>query len=548
MYRNYFNNDSYLKGKFIKYAVLVDSKNNLKVIPYNFDYLTFLFGGVTYLFRKEILKGVALLFTQALSIYLLGVPIGIILSFIITFIVSIFSGKYYVSNLIKEGALSFDEYEENGYSHEYDENVVLSHSDEKRGNIMIYDYKYSVQRQNTIFYCAGLFVAVSIILLTGFKMRLDNNTEYKSVVTKKTESGTTNGENVEISNEFVLLLADDKNIESFALVNFDKDKDKVDCNYYYGQTLVKQGDSSISISKVFEDKGIIPEDILKKYFKIDKDISQIKVDINKLEEIIPKVKDNSIEEKYKEILINSTKLDDEKYDQIIKDASILDKVNNEVEENYLNYDAALEYKNKVESSKETFEIKKGDYYEIALSSIASKEAIKALGDSIKEDTLYYFDYSDLDCNPLVKKIKEKNKELKTAKKVATKEDANSNVNDNKNINIANKTEQSSHNNYNVNNNNNTNYNKPTKPTKPMNQTTSQGSVNNTGNGNSGANNQGNSSNGSNWDVGNSENTGSSGGDIEDDKNESNGSDTEVNPDSGSEDINQDKEDEVETDN
>ncbi|MBM7833079.1 hypothetical protein [Clostridium sardiniense] len=435
MNKNDFNRHIYLKGKGIKYDVLVDDKNNLKVVPYNFDYLTFLFGGLAYLFRKEIIKGIALLFLQGLLIYLLNIPIGIILSFIITFIVGVFSGKAYSNKLIREGAIPFDEYEENGYSHEYKENISLSRADEKKGARMNQGYKHSIKKQNTIFCIAGILMLIGVTLLTGFKVKSNShNTEYKAVTTQSESDSKNNDKKIEIPSQFIILLADDKNIESFALINFDKDKHKMSGKYYNGEVLVKEGDKAIPLNDVFKDKGIIPDGVFKKYFGIDKSIPQVKVDIKQVEEIMPELKDSKVENKYKDILINTTKLDDEKYEKIVSDASILNKVDDKVEENYLDYDAALKYKNIIKDSKETFDIKKGKYYEVSLNSIASNKAIKALGDEAKGDVLYYFDYNDLEYNDLVKKLKAKNKEIKDAEEEATNtavENNNSNRNNNR---------------------------------------------------------------------------------------------------------------------
>ncbi|GAA0070265.1 hypothetical protein UT300003_17880 [Clostridium sardiniense] len=429
MKKNDFNRHIYLKGKGIKYDVLVDDKNNLKVVPYNFDYLTFLFGGLAYLFRKEIIKGIALLFLQGLLIYLLNVPIGIIISFVITFIVGIFSGKAYSNKLIREGAISFDEYEENGYSHEYKENTSLSRADEKKGARMNQGYKHSIKKQNTVFYIAGILMLIGVTLLTGFKVKSNSdNTKYKAVTTQSESNSKNNDKKVEIPNQFIILLANDNKIESFALINLDKDKHKMSGKYYNGEVLVKEGDKAIPLNDVFKDKGMIPEGVFKKYFGIDKSIPQIKVDIKKAEEIIPELKDSKVEDKYKDILIKTTKLNEENYEKIVSDGSILSKVDDKVEENYLDYDAALKYKSMIKDSKETFDIKKGNYYEISLNSIASNKAIKALGDEAKGDVLYYFDYNDLEYNDLVKKLKAKNKEIKAAEEEAANNAAENNSN------------------------------------------------------------------------------------------------------------------------
>ena len=398
-----FNTRILLKGKGIKYAVLVDSENNLKVIPYSLDYLTFLFGGITYLFRKEILKGIALLFIQILSIYILDIPIGIILNFVITFIASIFSGKSYTNKLIREGALPFDEYEENGYSHEYDESIAISRASEKRGSRMLEDYKSSIKRQNTIFYCLGSLTLISIILITGFEMKLKDSSAEKTLTTKPSEEKISENIKLEIPNEFVVLLTDKGSLESFALIKYDEKDCKLSGKYYNGQVLINRDNKSIPLNEVFKSEGILPQNMFKKYFGINKKLTQIKVDINKLEELLPNIKNSEIDEQYKGLLIKSTKLDDEKYEELIEGGAILNDLDGEINEDYLDDEIALGYKKMILDSKINLDIKKGNYYEIALNSIASDSVIESY--NIKQDILYYFDYSDLDHNNLIKKLR-----------------------------------------------------------------------------------------------------------------------------------------------
>lgn len=398
-----FNAHILLKGKGIKYAVLVDSENNLKVIPYSLDYLTFLFGGITYLFRKEILKGIALLFIQILSIYILDIPIGIILNFVITFIASMFSGKSYTNKLIREGALPFDEYEENGYSHEYDESIAISRASEKRGSRMLEDYKSSIKRQNTIFYCLGSLTLISIILITGFEMKLKDSSAEKTLTTKPSEEKISENIKLEIPNEFVVLLTDKGSLESFALIKYDEKNCKLSGKYYNGQVLINRDNKSIPLNEVFKSEGILPQNMFKKYFGINKKLTQIKVDINKLEELLPNIKNSEIDEQYKGLLIKSTKLDDEKYEELIEGGFILNDLDGEINEDYLDDEIALGYKKMILDSKINLDIKKGNYYEIALNSIASDSIIESY--NIKQDILYYFDYSDLDHNNLIKKLR-----------------------------------------------------------------------------------------------------------------------------------------------
>ncbi len=128
-----YNNLMHLRGRGIKYAVLVDKNEKLKIIPYNFYYVTFLFGGISYLIRKHILKGIALILAQAIFIYTFKIPVGLVLNYIITFILALFSGKDYVGSLINSGAIEFNNYEKNGCSLEYNQDKEITALQEKKG-------------------------------------------------------------------------------------------------------------------------------------------------------------------------------------------------------------------------------------------------------------------------------------------------------------------------------------------------------------------------------------------------------------------------------
>ena len=118
---------------------------------------------------------------------------------------------------------------------------------------------------------------------------------------------------------------------------------------------------------------------------------------------MPNIKNSEIDEQYKGLLIKSTKLDDEKYEELIEGGFILNDFDGEINEDYLDDEIALGYKKMILDSKIHLDIKKGNYYEIALNSIASDSVTESY--NIKQDILYYFDYSDLDHNNLIKKLR-----------------------------------------------------------------------------------------------------------------------------------------------
>lgn len=234
-------------------------------------------------------------------------------------------------------------------------------------------------------------------------MKLKDSSAEKTLTTKPSEEKISENIKLEMPNEFVVLLTDKGSLESFALIKYDEKNCKLSGKYYNGQVLINRDNKSIPLNEVFKSEGILPQNMFKKYFGINKKLTQIKVDINKLEELLPNIKNSEIDEQYKGLLIKSTKLDDEKYEELIEGGFILNDLDGEINEDYLDDEIALGYKKMILDSKINLDIKKGNYYEIALNSIASDSVIESY--NIKQDILYYFDYSDLDHNNLIKKLR-----------------------------------------------------------------------------------------------------------------------------------------------
>ncbi|WP_394895999.1 hypothetical protein [Clostridium baratii] len=248
------NDFTYLRGKGIKYAVLVDKDEKLKVIPYNFDYVTFLTGGISYLIRKQILKGISLILVQALIIYILNIPIGLILNYVITFILALFSGKDYGRNLINSGAIEFNSYEENGYSLEYNEDKEITALQEKKGRRKKRSITENIKKQNLIFYIASVAILSIGVIVTGINLKDDTGSKYSGVYANKEDNNIVN---------FTILLTDEESLHSFSIVEVNKLENNIKANYYVGELLIKDDEKALSVNEVYKKYGIIKNSIIK---------------------------------------------------------------------------------------------------------------------------------------------------------------------------------------------------------------------------------------------------------------------------------------------
>ncbi|MGG7325583.1 hypothetical protein, partial [Clostridium baratii] len=230
------NDFTYLRGKGIKYAVLVDKDEKLKIIPYNFDYVTFLFGGISYLIRKEIIKGISLILVQALLIYIINIPIGLVLNYVITFILALFSGKDYGRNLINSGAIEFNSYEENGYSLEYNEDKEI-----------------------TIFYVTSVAIISIGTIITGMNLKGDIGSKYNGVYANKEDNNIVN---------FTILLTDEESLHSFSIVEVNKLENTIKANYYVGELLIKDDEKSLSANELYKKDGIIKNSAIEENFNV----------------------------------------------------------------------------------------------------------------------------------------------------------------------------------------------------------------------------------------------------------------------------------------
>lgn len=399
---NKHNDFTYLRGKGIKYAVLVDKDEKLKIIPYNFDYVTFLFGGISYLIRKQILKGISLILVQALLIYILNIPIGLVLNYVITFILAVYSGKDYGRNLINSGAIEFNSYEENGYSLEYNEGKEITALQEKKGRRKKKSITENIKKQNLIFYVTSVAIISIGTIVTGINLKSDLESKNREVYANKEDDNIFN---------FTMLLTDEENLHSFSIVEVNKLENRIKASYYVGELLIKDDEKTLSANEVYKKDGIIKDSIIKENFDIDNGM-QLKLNLKDYKKFMDYNKKYTLDKIYNNILLKSTELEYKKFNEFVNSISLLEKNEDKdlVNEKYLESNLVEEYKKII--NKDTFKLTKGEYKEKRLSDIVSTKAILALNGELKDKTIYYIDEEILDLNDTIKKLKDKDEELK----------------------------------------------------------------------------------------------------------------------------------------
>ena len=414
------NDFTYLRGRGIKYAVLVDKDEKLKIIPYNFDYVTFLFGGISYLIRKEILKGISLILVQVLLIYMLNIPIGLILNYVITFILALFSGKDYTRSLVDNGAIEFNSYEENGYSLEYNEDKEITALQEKKGRRKKRSIKENIKKQNLIFYIASVAIISIGTIVTGINLKSDLESKNREVYANKEDDNIFN---------FTMLLTDEENLHSFSIVEVNKLENRIKASYYVGELLIKDNEKTLSANEVYKKDGIIKDSIIKENFYIDNGM-QLKLNLKDYKKFMDYNKKYTLDKIYNNILLKSTELEYKKFNEFVNLISLLEKSEDKdlVNEKYLESSLVEEYKKII--NKDTFELTKGEYKEKRLSDIVSTKAILALNGELKDKTIYYMDEEVLDLNDTIKKLRNKDEEIKAKEAEESNENNDTSINNN----------------------------------------------------------------------------------------------------------------------
>ncbi|MGL5153140.1 MAG: teichoic acids export ABC transporter ATP-binding subunit TagH [Clostridium sp.] len=97
------------RGKIVSFASLISIKRKIKVIPYNFDYLTAFFGPLPSLFRKQFLVMGLLILAEFLSVFIFDGVVGIVMALVCNQIFALFTGRKHSRDLVLDDSyIPFD--------------------------------------------------------------------------------------------------------------------------------------------------------------------------------------------------------------------------------------------------------------------------------------------------------------------------------------------------------------------------------------------------------------------------------------------------------
>ena len=246
----------------------------------------------------------------------------------------------------------------------------------------------------------------------------DIGSKYNGVYANKEDNNIVN---------FTILLTDEESLHSFSIVEVNKLENNIKANYYVGDLLIKDDEKALSVNEVYKKYGIIKNSIIKENFDVDNGI-QLKLNLKDYKKFISYNKNDTLDKIYNNILLKSIELEDKKFDEFINSISILEKNEDKdlVNEKYLESNLVEEYKKIID--KDTFKLTKGEYKEKRLSDIVSTKAILALNGEVKDKTIYYMDEEVLDLNDTIKKLKDKDEELKKLEFKQDKEEMETYIN------------------------------------------------------------------------------------------------------------------------
>lgn len=230
----------------------------------------------------------------------------------------------------------------------------------------------------------------------------DIGSKYNGVYANKEDNNIVN---------FTILLTDEESLHSFSIVEVNKLENTIKANYYVGELLIKDDEKSLSANELYKKDGIIKNSAIEENFNV-KNSMQLKLKLNDYKKFMDYNKKDNLDKIYNDVLLKSTELKYEKFDEFINSISLLEKDDDKdlVNEKYLESNLVEGYKKIID--KDTFKLTKGEYKEKRLSDIVSTKAILALNGELKDKTIYYMDEEVLNLNDTIKKLKDKDEELK----------------------------------------------------------------------------------------------------------------------------------------
>ncbi|MDU4912109.1 teichoic acids export ABC transporter ATP-binding subunit TagH [Clostridium baratii] len=351
-----------LRGKIFKYTLLINKQGKRLRVPYNFDYSTFIFGGIVSIIRKQNIKGILLLLGEIVAIFISSGLWGILTRMILTFGAALFTGKSYVDNLIENrGYIPYELYKENK-NNELKELIVKEsyvndskYTDIKsENNYVIQNLKEqnsynkknrSLKNNNLIF-----ITLIVLMLITACGAVI-----YKNDFNMKGILSWNENSKGKINEKFLITIEDKGKINEFAFLNINEESNKIELEYYKNDFRVKEKGKSIPLDTFIKSKKEKPDMVILSLFKKEGFKS---VNISKDLLIRLDIKNNSTEDKYRKILTNIV---DDKYKKEYEE------VFKEKDEKWLdNYKEFIELLRKENDNDKFITVKKGEYKNISV--------------------------------------------------------------------------------------------------------------------------------------------------------------------------------------
>ena len=351
-----------LRGKIFKYTLLINKQGKRLRVPYNFDYSTFIFGGIVSIIRKQNIKGILLLLGEIVAIFISSGLWGILTRMILTFGAALFTGKSYVDNLIENrGYIPYELYKENK-NNELKELIVKEsyvndskYTDIKsENNYVIQNLKEqnsynkknrSLKNNNLIF-----ITLIALMLITACGAVI-----YKNDFNMKGILSWNENSKGKINEKFLITIEDKGKINEFAFLNINEESNKIELEYYKNDFRVKEKGKSIPLDTFIKSKKEKPDMVILSLFKKEGFKS---VNISKDLLIRLDIKNNSTEDKYRKILTNIV---DDKYKKEYEE------VFKEKDEKWLdNYKEFIELLRKENDNDKFITVKKGEYKNISV--------------------------------------------------------------------------------------------------------------------------------------------------------------------------------------
>ena len=367
-----------LTGNIIKYSKLINKSGKYKVIPYNFDYRTFILGFIESFIRKQYSYGTLIFILEAIAIFISPGMWCILSRFLLTFIIGLFSGKKYTNELIEaQGYMPYEVYK--------DEIEKLEDSSFKI--VKMKDIKKSIKKENI------QFIIFSVIIITGVSSLVvyKNFTDFK-VIEKGNKNEIEVAKPQYIDEKILMVIESDGVAKQFGFI--DMTNESILCESYPAELLVSYNEKVMPLYEVYIQEGHIPTEVLTKTLKKE-GYNQVSIDEKNLVE-------NNInldKDIYKNILSKIVKEED--YEVILNSFNSTDE-NSLKQFKYSGENIRLEFKNKIE---EKYRLQRGSYKYKSIEEITNGFIIRyyALDKNIK---YYYINDSDLESYEPVVKIRE----------------------------------------------------------------------------------------------------------------------------------------------